>query len=396
MLEGKALFVAVMMLTAAPIAATDQGQAFIGDVTYEIGEVFTGEDEEAEALDKTLEKTDIEDKELLLTDKIVEEDCLTLAQYKELFGERDEILEQRKDKEGARGEDKEDKKSDDKKESDLTKEEWAEKKEVVDEEACLSAEEWALKLESKEDKEEPCFTIDELENKLKDDRKHHKKGWDRTRHDKEKEWDREEKEWYEEEEFRSYLAELSEACDEGNEESCEELREVREELAADRDEEGEEREEEDEERQEEERSRSSDESEGDEAREDEEKEFDEEACLTMEEWKEVIDEDKKEDEDRKDDENRKKQGQHRDAFVREIMEELGNACEEGNEEACVELEEMFAEVEEKEGGCDKERDDEEKDESEDEEEWEEDESEEEEIDEDESEQDESDDEEIEE
>ena len=365
MLEGKALFVAVMMLTAAPIAATDQGQAFIGDVTYEIGEVFTGEDEEAEAFDKTLEKTDIEDKELLLTDKIVEEDCLTLAQYKELFGEREEILEQRKDKEGARGEDKEDKKSDDKKELDLTKEEWAEKKEVVDEEACLSAEEWVLKFESKEDKEEPCFTIDELENKLKDDRKHHKKGWDRTRHDEGKEWDREEKEWYEEEEFRSYLAELSEACDEGNEESCEELREVREELAVDRDEEGEEREEEDEERQEEERARSSDESEGNEAREDEEKEFGEEACLTMEEWKEVIDEDKKENEDRKDDENRKKQGPHRDAFVREIMEELGNACEEGNEEACVELEEMFAEVEEKEGSCDKERDDEEKDESED-------------------------------
>ena len=40
MLEGKALVVAIMMLTAAPIAATDQGQAFLGDVTYEIGEVF--------------------------------------------------------------------------------------------------------------------------------------------------------------------------------------------------------------------------------------------------------------------------------------------------------------------------------------------------------------------
>ena len=55
----------------------------------------------------------------------------------------------------------------------------------------------------------------------------------------------------------------------------------------------------------------------------------------------------------------------------------------------------FLEVEEKEGGCDKERDDEEKDESEDEEEWEEDESDEE-TDEDESEPDESDDEEFEE
>ena len=101
----------------------------------------------------------------------------------------------------------------------------------------------------------------------------------------------------------------------------------------------------------------------------------------------------KDEREREDD--RKEKGPHRDAFVREIMEELGNACEEGNEEECVELEEMFAEVEEKEGGCDKERDDEEKDESEDEEEWQEDESEEE-TDEDESEQDESDDEEFEE
>ena len=123
MLEGKALFVAVMMLTAAPIAATDQGQAFIGDVTYEIGEVFNGEDEDTEVVEKILEEADIEDKELLLTDEIIVVDCLTLEQYKELVNEREELLEQREDKEGARGEDKEDKKSDDKKESDLTKEE---------------------------------------------------------------------------------------------------------------------------------------------------------------------------------------------------------------------------------------------------------------------------------
>ena len=79
MLEGKALFVAVMMLTAAPIAATDQGQAFIGDVTYEIGEVFNGEDEDTEVVEKILEEADIEDKELLLTDEIIVVDCLTLT-----------------------------------------------------------------------------------------------------------------------------------------------------------------------------------------------------------------------------------------------------------------------------------------------------------------------------
>ena len=97
-------------------------------------------------------------------------------------------------------------------------------------------------------------------------------------------------------------------------------------------------------------------------REDEEKEFDEEACLTMEEWKEILDNDKEEKDEREREDDRKEKGPHRDAFVREIMEELGHACEEGNEEACAELEGMFAEVEEieeKEGGCDKEREEEE-------------------------------------
>ena len=236
----------------------------------------------------------------------------------------------------------------------------------------MSAEEWALKFESDEDKEEPCFTIEELEEKMKGERKHHKKGWDRLRHDEDKDWDREDRDWYEDEEFRLYLAELSEACDEGDEVACDELLEIREELAADREEEGEDREEEDREREDEgeERSRSSDESENEEVREDEEKEFDEEACLTMEEWKEILDDDKEEDK-REWDNDRKEKGPHRDAFVREMIEELEIACEEeGNEEACEEFEAMMThieEIEEKEGGCDKEREEEESDESEDDE-----------------------------
>jgi hypothetical protein len=99
----------------------------------------------------------------------------------------------------------------------------------------------------------------------------------------------------------------------------------------------------------------------------------------MEEWKEVLGDDKKErynddwDDEKiciREDENgvihydcgddRKEKGPHRDAFVREIIEELEYACEEENdEEACAGLEEMFAEFEEREGECDKERDDEE-------------------------------------
>ena len=373
MLEGKALVVAIMMLTAAPIAATDQGQAFLGDVTYEIGEVFNDDEEETKVIDKVIKESEIEDKELLLTDEKIEEDCLTLGQWKETIVPEEKIDEERDEKDGARGDKKE---SDEKKESDVAKEEWTDKKEVTDEEACLSAEEWALKFESDEDKEEPCFTIEELEEKMKGERKQHKKGWDRLPRGEDKDWDREDKDWDEDEEFRYYMAELSEACDEGDEEACDELLEIREELAADRDEEDEEREdegEEREEREEEEGSRSSDESENEEVREDEEKEFDEETCLTMEEWKEILDDDKEKDERERED-DRKEKGPHRDAFVREMIEELEIACEEeGNEEACEEFEAMMVhieEIEEKEGGCDKERDDEE-DESDEEEDWDE-------------------------
>ena len=355
MLEGKALVVAIMMLTAAPIAATDQGQAFIGDVTYEIGEVFNDEEEETKVVDKVIDEADIKDKELLLTDEKIEEDCLTLEQWKETLVPEEKIDEEKAESRGDKKE-SDKKESDEKKESDVAKEEWTDKKEVIDEEACLSAEEWVLKFESDKDKEEPCFTIEELEEKMKGERKHHKKGWDRFRHDEDKEWDREDRDWDEDEEFRLYLAELSEACDEGDEESCEELLAVREELAADREEEGEEREE----RDEEERSRNSDESENEEVREDEEKEFDEETCLTMEEWKEILDDDKEE--DKQWDNDRKEKGPHRDAFVREMMEELEIVCEEeGNEEACENFEAMIAhmeEVEEKEGSCDKEREEE--------------------------------------
>ena len=69
MLEGKALFVAVMMLTAAPIAATDEGQAFLGDITYDLGEILDTDNEENKVID-----TDLEDEDLLLTDKKIADD----------------------------------------------------------------------------------------------------------------------------------------------------------------------------------------------------------------------------------------------------------------------------------------------------------------------------------
>ena len=41
MLEGKALVVAIMMLTAAPLVVTDDGRAIVGDVTRDVTDIFT-------------------------------------------------------------------------------------------------------------------------------------------------------------------------------------------------------------------------------------------------------------------------------------------------------------------------------------------------------------------
>ncbi|MCH2619854.1 MAG: hypothetical protein MKZ83_05840, partial [Candidatus Poseidoniia archaeon] len=100
----------------------------------------------------------------------------------------------------------------------------------------------------------------------------------------------------------------------------------------------------------------------------EEKDWDDEACLTMEEWKKIFDDDKDDrKDDRKGDDDRKKRGPHRDVFVREIIEDLEIACNENDEEACEELEELITKLEndeqEREKECN-ERDDDESDEEE--------------------------------
>ena len=396
MLEGKALVVAVMMLTAAPIAATDEGQAFLGDITYDLAEMLDTDEEENKVNDRKLDDANIKDKDLLLTDENLEVDCLTLEQWKEQFLPEDkEVI--REEKDGARNSDS---KETDEKEKDLDKKDWVDK-DTVTKDDCLSADEWTLKFES--DRKEPCFTLEDIEKKMKDDRKDGDYDW-------ESDWN---EEWAEELEL------LAEACKDGNEEACEELLAIREELAEDREGDDGARGGNDD----------SDEEEGDgdshaddeaddynhvidiydenwdeiraviqelaeacengdedacvELREmitemlndrkegwnkdwhnDGERDWNEDSCLTMEEWKKIFNDGKdnrKGDQDRDDD--RKERGPHRDAFVREMLEELEYACEEeGNEEACAELEEMIAEFEKREGDCDKERDDDESDE----------------------------------
>ena len=164
MLEGKALVVAIMMLTAAPLVVTDDGRAIVGDVTNEVADIFT-EDE-----------------------KIAEDPKL------------DEVLDDARDEKNSiefndKGED--------------------------------------LQSKDKVEEEKECFYLEDI----KGDWDKEGKDWDKEG----KDWDKEDK-WETEEDFFAALEKLSAECDEGNEESCEKLAHFREELAEDREEESEERE----------------------------------------------------------------------------------------------------------------------------------------------------------
>ena len=402
MLEGKALVIAIMMLTAAPIAATDSGQIFIGDVRDNFEDMLAND--EPTKVSEIIDDSKLDEKDLLTTEDS-DVPCFTFEEWKEQFLPKDKEVV-REEKDGARNGDG--KETDDKKEEYYDREDWADKKTVSSSkyDGCLTVDEWTLKFESDEDKDEPCYTIADIEKKIGDERKSHKNFFGRD-----KEWDREEKDW--DDEWFEELEILAEACKEGDEESCDELLEIREELAEDRDEE--ERDDDD----------SEDEASGDdevtiihdeghdlndeekaelvavigelkEACEGgneaacleleelleeywkdweqdkkrdwdrEEKDWDGKACLTKEEWKEVFGDGKYRKEDHDSDDDRKERGSHRDAIVREMLAELEAACDEGNEEACEGLEVMLAELEEREGDCDKERDDDEDESGEDE------------------------------
>ena len=89
MLEGKALVVAIMMLTAAPLVVTDDGRAIVSDVTSNVTDVFTVEESAEDpkrdevlddAVDRTKEK-DLDRKDLSsadAADKKEEKSCYYL------------------------------------------------------------------------------------------------------------------------------------------------------------------------------------------------------------------------------------------------------------------------------------------------------------------------------
>ena len=217
-------------------------------------------------------------------------------------------------------------------------------KDVVED--CYTLEQWKERLSdydwNKEDWEKESDEVREEEER--DDEDDGARGGDDEDDDEaddhEHEDDRDEESL---EEIRAVMQELAEACEAGDEEACVDLREMIAEMMDDRKE-----------------------KDWDEGWDREEKDWDDEACLTMEEWKKIFGDDKDDrKDDRKGDDDRKKRGPHRDVFVREIIEDLEIACNENDEEACEELEELITKLEndeqEREKECN-ERDDDESDE----------------------------------
>ena len=221
-------------------------------------------------------------------------------------------------------------------------------KDVVED--CYTLEQWKERLSdydwNKEDWEQESDEVREEEER--DDEDDSARGGDDEDDDEaddhEHEDDRDEESW---EEIRAVMQELAEACEAGNEEACADLREMIAVMMDDR--------------------KEKDWDQGwDKGWDREEKDWDDEACLTMEEWKKIFGDDKDDrKDDRKGDDDRKKRGPHRDVFVREIIEDLEIACNEDDEEACEELEELITKLEndeqEREKECN-ERDDDESDE----------------------------------
>ena len=428
MLEGKALVVAIMMLTAAPLVVTDDGRAIVGDVTSDVTDMFTVEEAAEdpkldELLDDAVDKSELselekEKKQAEVVTKEEEKECYFLDEAKEMMG----------DKEGKDW-DKEDKDWD--KEG---KEEWESEEDF---EAYLEK----LSQDCEEGVEESSEELEVIREKMADheDEQSEEESEDESSEEEERsrsgdaesEEESEEKaeEDYEkdelDEEFMAQMEELKVACDEGDEEACREAREMMAELMEDRVE----------------------------KKDGKEKKDFEDACLTMEEWKSVLDEDKKgkdrhyHKEDRREinlevmmemfyeadeeevaelkqamemsdeewdqmivkletdnmteedwmmvmekmellfEAERAEEIEEMEAFQAQVKA-FDEACEAGNETACEELEAMMAEVEEDfredKEGCDKEDESEEEYEDESEEESEEDESEEDESDDDES------------
>jgi len=267
---------AIMLLTASPLVIANEDTQILGDGTT-IGDLrkglVTSFDGSGDALDREASTSAGKEER----DGLSNEDCLTIEEWREKSKkdwdredvDRKESSEYREVNEKRVGDEAPDR--------DVSQED----------EDCLTVEQWKARYSYDENREEPCFTLREFERKLFDERKDWErddKDWNRENWSDEdkKNWSRDDKHW-------------------DRENWSDEEREER---------------------------------------------GDDEACLTMEEWKERFGRDK----EGRDKENGKTHDDEVWEEIRARMAELGEACEEGDEVACEELEALIR-------GCGRERDD---------------------------------------
>ena len=268
MLEGKALVVAIMMLTAAPLVVTDDGRAIVGDVTSDVTDMFTVEEAAEdpkldELLDDAVDKSELselekERKQAEVVTKEEEKECYFLDEAKEMMGDKEGKDWDKEDKDW-------DKEGKDEWESEEDFEAYLEKlsqdcEEGV-EESCEELEVIREKMADREDEQSEEESEDESSEEEERSRSGDAESEEESEEKDEKDYEKDELD----EEFMAQMEELKVACDEGDDEACREAREMMAELMEDR----------------------ADKEDGK-----DKKDF-EDACLTMEEWKSVLDEDKK-------------------------------------------------------------------------------------------------------
>ena len=373
MLQNQALLVALMMMVASPaVISSDEGQSALDslglnpseDLVYEPG---------------------LEDRESMFDDSVADdseiaEDCYTPDEWKKRLSEREwgeKDWEQDGDKyredsgDGARGgDDRKEQKEDYNKDTDKVADN------VVDKD-CFTEAEFDAYVSSigSDRKDTDCLTVGDVKQKWahfhdydydKDMQRESDRAEDRESDEDERDADDEDEsdeeeddEWREQDEHDNLevlFGELKEACDNGDEEACLELRELIAELEMDRERDWDR----------------------------EQKDEDDSKCVgkhMMNHMKKIFSHDRAEDKEQdwgwvKDDRYREDRDDDEEwAELRAFMAELGVACDEGDEEACEELEELIAEIEkdehEHEEECDRHDDDDEQSEEEDEEGWDE-------------------------
>jgi len=349
MIENQAYIIALMLLVASPLAiATDEGQAVLERFDRTPDDLLDIEkNDRTEVLDDLLNDVPAD----RMNTRDVVEDCYTLEQWKERLTEGDwnkedwdrESNEVREDEDGARGN------SDDKKE----KEDYNKVTDKVTDKDCFTEvefEEFVGKMGNKDRVDRDCVTVGQVREKWERIREGARdRDWDRDydRDDDEDDSDDESDEGRDNDEDEgpnarggdeeesdedhglndekraelfAAIGELKEACEDGDEAACVELRELLEEFRG--------------------------EHEGDWDRE--QKDGDDSRCVSkhmMNHMKKMFKRDRDEnDRDRDYDRDWERDNDEEWEELRAVMAELGAACDEGDEIACEELEELITEL----------------------------------------------------